>query len=154
MVFAMGSIAAMKSDDFSHIEYYHKAMEHLTIDSLGSSHIEIVQALALLGGYYLHYVNRPNMANAVLGAALRTASALGLHRQFQTPGSTDGSTVEVRRRTWWSLICLDTWATTTLGRPSLGRWGPEVNIRPPEVGIDEVDIATPLIPLPLLTTFA
>ncbi|KAH6989411.1 fungal-specific transcription factor domain-containing protein [Ilyonectria sp. MPI-CAGE-AT-0026] len=137
MVFAMGSIAAMKSDDFSHIEYYHKAMEHLTIDSLGSSHIEIVQALALLGGYYLHYVNRPNMANAVLGAALRTASALGLHRQFQTPGSTDGSTVEVRRRTWWSLICLDTWATTTLGRPSLGRWGPEVNIRPPEVGIDE-----------------
>ncbi|KAF7545843.1 hypothetical protein G7Z17_g8858 [Cylindrodendrum hubeiense] len=137
MVFAMGSIAAMKSDDFSHFEYYHKAMEHLTIDSLGSSHIEIVQALALLGGYYLHYVNRPNMANAVLGAALRTASALGLHRQSQTPGSSDGAAVEVRRRTWWSLICLDTWATTTLGRPSLGRWGPEVNIRPPEVGVDE-----------------
>lgn len=135
MVFAMGSIAAMKSDDLSHIEYYQKAMEQLSIDSLGSSHIETVQALALIGGYYLHYVNRPNMGNAVLGAALRMASALGLHRQSQA-GPGEGA-VEARRRTWWSLFCLDTWATTTLGRPSLGRCGPEVNVRPPEVGADE-----------------
>lgn len=136
MVFAMGCIAAMKSDDFSHIEYYQKAMEHLSIDSLGSSHIETVQALALIGGYYLHYVNRPNMGNAVLGAALRMASALGLHRQSQA-GPGEGA-VEARRRTWWSLFCLDTWATTTLGRPSVGRCGPEVNVRPPESGADEV----------------
>ena len=43
------------------------------------------------------------------------------------------ATAETRRRTWWSLFCLDTWATTTMGRPSFGRWGPAINIRPPEI---------------------
>jgi hypothetical protein len=136
MVFAMGSIAAMKSDDYNHINYYNRAMEHLPMDAFGSSHIEMVQALALIGGYYLHYINRPNMANAVLGAAIRMASALGLHRESLAQSSSDIIAAETRRRTWWSLFCLDTWATTTMGRPSFGRWGPAINIRPPEFGIN------------------
>ncbi|KAK4245471.1 fungal-specific transcription factor-like protein [Corynascus novoguineensis] len=136
MVFAMGSIAAMKSDDYNHINYYNRAMEHLPMDAFGSSHIETVQALALIGGYYLHYINRPNMANAVLGAAIRMASALGLHRESLAQSSSDIVAAETRRRTWWSLFCLDTWATTTMGRPSFGRWGPAINIRPPEFGIN------------------
>jgi hypothetical protein len=136
MVFAMGSIAAMKSDDYNHINYYNRAMEHLPLDAFGSSHIEMVQALALIGGYYLHYINRPNMANAVLGAAIRMASALGLHRESLAQSSSDIIAAETRRRTWWSLFCLDTWATTTMGRPSFGRWGPAINIRPPEFGIN------------------
>ncbi|KXH27412.1 fungal specific transcription factor domain-containing protein [Colletotrichum simmondsii] len=137
MVFAMGSIVAMKSDDYNHINYYNRAMEHLPMDAFGSSHIEMVQALALIGGYYLHYINRPNMANAVLGAAIRMASALGLHRESLAQGSSDIAAAETRRRTWWSLFCLDTWATTTMGRPSFGRWGPAINIRPPEFGINQ-----------------
>jgi len=136
MVFAMGSIAAMKSDDYNHINYYNRAMEHLPMDAFGSSHIEMVQALALIGGYYLHYINRPNMANAVLGAAIRMASALGLHRESLAQSSSDLAAAETRRRTWWSLFCLDTWATTTMGRPSFGRWGPAINIRPPEFGVN------------------
>jgi hypothetical protein len=136
MVFAMGSIAAMKSDDYNHINYYNRAMEHLPMDALGSSHLETVQALALIGGYYLHYINRPNMANAVLGAAIRMASALGLHRESLAQSSSDIVAAETRRRTWWSLFCLDTWATTTMGRPSFGRWGPAINIRPPEFGVN------------------
>ncbi|KAL2016158.1 hypothetical protein VTK56DRAFT_4126 [Thermocarpiscus australiensis] len=136
MVFAMGSIAAMKSDDYNHITYYNRAMEHLPMDAFGSSHIETVQALALIGGYYLHYINRPNMANAVLGAAIRMASALGLHRESLAQSSSDIVAAETRRRTWWSLFCLDTWATTTMGRPSFGRWGPAINIRPPEFGVN------------------
>ncbi|GJC97001.1 fungal specific transcription factor [Colletotrichum higginsianum] len=137
MVFAMGSVVAMKSDDYNHINYYNRAMEHLPIDAFGSSHIEMVQALALIGGYYLHYINRPNMANAVLGAAIRMASALGLHRESLAQGSSDMVAAETRRRTWWSLFCLDTWATTTMGRPSFGRWGPAINIRPPEFGVNQ-----------------
>ncbi|KAK0722207.1 fungal-specific transcription factor domain-containing protein [Lasiosphaeria miniovina] len=136
MVFAMGSIAAMKSDDYNHINYYNRAMEQLPMDALGSSHIETVQALALIGGYYLHYINRPNMANAVLGAAIRMASALGLHRESLAQGASDIAAAETRRRTWWTLFCLDTWATTTMGRPSFGRWGPAINIRPPEFGVN------------------
>jgi hypothetical protein len=138
MVFAMGSVAALKSTDLTHVGYYTKAMEHLSMDAFGSSHLETVQALALIGGYYLHYTNRPNMANAVLGATIRMASALGLHREIPVRGSNDGAPAEARRRTWWSLFCLDTWATTTMGRPSFGRFGPAINIRPPELGVSQV----------------
>lgn len=134
MVFAMGSIVATKSDDYNHIIYYNRAMEHLPMDAFGSSHIETVQALALIGGYYLHYINRPNMANSVLGGTIRMATALGLHRESLAQGMTDVTAAETRRRTWWSLFCLDTWATTTMGRPSFGRWGPAVNVRAPGLG--------------------
>lgn len=136
MVFAMGSIVAMKGHDYNHVNYYNRAMEHLPMDAFGSSHIETVQALALIGGFYLHYINRPNMANAVLGATIRMASALGLHRESLAQGGSDMAAAETRRRTWWSLFCLDTWATTTMGRPSFGRWGPAINIQPPEFGIN------------------
>lgn len=151
MVFAMGSIVAMKSNDFTHINYYNRAMEHLPMDAFGSSHLETVQALALIGGYYLHYINRPNMANAVLGATIRMASALGLHRESLAQGTSDLAAAESRRRTWWSLFCLDTWATTTMGRPSFGRFGPAINIQPPEFGISQVSPDIFLTP-PLDTT--
>ncbi|KAH7355258.1 fungal-specific transcription factor domain-containing protein [Rhexocercosporidium sp. MPI-PUGE-AT-0058] len=133
MVFAMGSIVANKSDDHSHVTFYARAKEHLGIDSFGSGHIEILQALALMGGLYLHYINRPNMANAITGAALRIACAMGLHREsVPEQGGVDAMMIEQRRRTWWSLFCLDTWASTTLGRPSMGRWGVGITIRAPE----------------------
>ncbi|KAJ8060593.1 hypothetical protein OCU04_010904 [Sclerotinia nivalis] len=133
MVFAMGSIVANKSDDHNHINYYNRAKDHLGIDSFGSGHLETLQALSLMGGYYLHYINRPNMANAICGAALRMACAMGLHRESIHENSAESNLMaEQRRRTWWSLFCLDTWASTTLGRPSMGRWGPTITIQPPE----------------------
>ncbi|TVY24559.1 Regulatory protein GAL4 [Lachnellula hyalina] len=136
MVFAMGSIVANKSDDHTHINYYNRAKEHLGIDSFGSAHLETLQALALMGGYYLHYINRPNMANAVTGAALRMACAMGLHRESMPEQSGNALVREQRRRTWWSVFCLDTWASTTLGRPSMGRWGPGITICSPEESLD------------------
>jgi hypothetical protein len=139
IVFAMGSIVATKSDDHSHINYYARAKEHLGIDTFGSGHLETLQALTLMGGYYLHYINRPNMANAILGAALRMACAMGLHREsLPEPGNANAMVIEQRRRTWWGLFCLDTWASTTLGRPSMGRWGPGISIHPPEGTHDPV----------------
>lgn len=138
MVFAMGSIVANKSDDHSHINYYNKSKDHLGIDSFGSGHLETLQALALMGGYYLHYINRPNMANAISGAALRMACAMGLHRESPPDQGGNNLVSEQRRRTWWSLFCLDTWASTTLGRPSMGRWGHGITIRPPEGTQDPV----------------
>ena len=141
MVFAMGSIVANKSDNHNHIMFYNRAKEHLPIDTFGSGHLETLQALALLGGHYLHYINRPNMANAIIGAALRMACAMGLHREGMRghDESTENKLIiEQRRRTWWALFCLDTWASTTLGRPSMGRWGPAITIRPPEGAQDPV----------------
>lgn len=138
MVFAMGNIMATTSSDLNHVKYYNQAMEHLHLSAFGSSQIETVQALTLLGGYYLHYMNRPNMAHAILGATIRMASALGLHRESLTQKSSGVAVAETRRRTWWSLFCLDTWTTTTMGRPSFGRWGPAINIQPPKLIINEV----------------
>ena len=140
MVFALGIIAGSTAEDNSHLIYYQRAKDCISLEVFGNGHIEALQALGLMGGLYLHYESRPNMANAIMGAALRMACALGLHREYA-----DGSAKarpdyfkkalliprEVRRRTWWSLFCMDTWATTTQGRPSLGRIGPAVTVQPP-----------------------
>ncbi|KXG49282.1 Transcription factor [Penicillium griseofulvum] len=128
MVLTMGSIAS--GSDTAHIYYYDRARSYIDLDSLGSGNLETLQALCLLGGYYLHYRNSPNMAYAILGASQRLAIALGLHREsptrvdHQDPDVAQRHAVrlESRRRTWWSLYCLDTWASMTLGRPTCGRW--------------------------------
>lgn len=72
--------------------------------------------MCLTDVYSLHYANRPNLANNLMGATLRQATVLGLHREYADKVSPDGSPVaeamsaDVRRRTWWSLYVLDTWA--------------------------------------------
>ena len=128
MVMVLGSLAA--GDDQMHDFYYSRAQSYLNLDSLGAGNLEVLQAFCLLGGYYLHYRNAPNMAYAILGAAHRVAIALGLHRESRkTPPAADSaqfgiSRAEIRRRTWWSFVCLDTWASITLGRPTCGRYDP------------------------------
>lgn len=139
MVLAMGSIARETCLETSHIIFYQRAKSLLNFDSFGSGKVEIVQALAIMGGLYLHYCNRPNMAVAVTGAALRMAYALGLHRkqpsevmEIQPPDQKSLSDRETKKRTWWSLVCLDTWGSTTLGRPSMGDcFGPAISVSPP-----------------------
>lgn len=123
MVFALGSIAS--GSESLHDEYYKAARASFSLDSLGSGNLYSLQALMLLGGYYLHYRNSPNMAYGILGAAHRVAIALGLHREPRRLNITDPEEVkraEIRRRTWWSLFCLDSWACMTQGRPTCGRW--------------------------------
>ncbi|KAE9369807.1 hypothetical protein N431DRAFT_560544 [Stipitochalara longipes BDJ] len=127
MVLAIGSVSTSEPDETSQKIFYARAYENLGLDSLGNGHLDTIQALGLLGGYFCHYLNQPNMANVILGAALRMALAMGLHRE---PASrtkelsvlNNWAMHETRRRVWWSLFCLDTWASLTLGRPSLGRW--------------------------------
>lgn len=129
MVLAIGTIAACKSDENGHIRFYKCAKQVLGMDGFGSGRLEALQALILMGGYYLHYMNQPNEAHAITGAAFRMALAMGLHRELSEKATT--SNAEVRRKTWWTLFCLDTWASMTLGRPTM-RWGPGITIRPLE----------------------
>ena len=137
VVLAMGSMAASTSDDKGHHVYYRRAMQHLGFDALGSAHLETVQTLALLGGFYLHYIQQPNLAIALMGATLRLAVALGLHREYldgrtqQSPKSRTSS-VEMRRRIWWCVFNMDAWASANLGRPSMGRWGHAITAKPPQ----------------------
>lgn len=130
MVLTMGSLATKEPDEKTHSLFYARAYQHLSLESFGTGHLETVQALGLLGGWYCHYLNQPNMANVIMGAALRMAIAMGLHREpvskaKEYTGSGGLTLLETRRRVWWCLFCLDSWASFTLGRPSLGRWDPD-----------------------------
>ncbi|KAF7114060.1 hypothetical protein CNMCM5793_007040 [Aspergillus hiratsukae] len=135
IVFALGSIAACPSDDMSHKIYYQRSKSYLSLDSLGSSHLETIQTLGLIGGYYLHYTSEPNLAYSLMGAALRMAAALGLHKEFSYSQDASNkqkiSGMDLKRRTWWSLFCMDTWGGMTLGRPSMGRLGPTITVKLP-----------------------
>jgi len=128
MVLTMGSIAASDTRNHAHFTFYRRAYPHMNLASLGAGHLETVQALAILGGSYLHYLSKPNLASVIIGAALRMAVALGLHLEPAHISENISKEVrllfETRRRTWWCLFCFDTWASATLGRPSLGRWDP------------------------------
>ncbi|PSK51902.1 hypothetical protein B9Z65_3169 [Elsinoe australis] len=168
-VLALGSVASSNAESTQHTVFFTRAMHHINIEILGSGNIMVVQALGLLSGYYLHYVNRPNLANNLMGATVRMATVLGMHRDFsQAPSSglladkavdsADANPTEIRRRTWWSLFCLDAWASTTNGRPSLGRIGPGVTVRPPRVAMEKMDStryqeALKMLPLIHNTTF-
>ena len=144
MVMAFGSLSGSTCDNEDHIGYYQRARIHLDLETFGSGNLLMLQAMGLLSGYYLHWLNRPNEANCLMGATLRMAIALGLHREYNEGvllGPSNGAAksnghevpVEIRRRTWWSLFCLDAWGSTTTGRPSLGRTGPGINVRSPKI---------------------
>ncbi|CEI63211.1 unnamed protein product [Fusarium venenatum] len=130
MVLAMGSMASDSIHFTSHNVFYKRALLHLNIVSFGSGYIHMVQALALFSGMVLHFFNRPNTATAVMAATIQMAVAMGLHRvqltdaNVYSPSSPTSRTTNTRIRTWWTLLCLDTWASSTLGRPSPGYWNP------------------------------
>jgi hypothetical protein len=71
----------------------------------------------------------------MMGATMRIASAVGIHREYDASciGSRAVIPPEIRRRTWWSLVCLDTWASMTTGRPSFGRLGPGITVKNPNL---------------------
>ncbi|KAF2843697.1 hypothetical protein M501DRAFT_920109, partial [Patellaria atrata CBS 101060] len=149
IIFALGSLASGTSNDDNHLIYFQRSRQHLSLESFGSGNMEVIQALGIMSGYYMHYLNRPNEAHGLMGGTLRMATALGLHREYNDSATSKANVwmgwngnsmpqesgeldhAEVRRRTWWSLFCLDAWASTTTGRPSLGRWSPAVTVQGP-----------------------
>ncbi|KAK7535299.1 fungal-specific transcription factor domain-containing protein, partial [Phyllosticta citribraziliensis] len=141
MVLALGCLASNTQDNETHLVFFERARQHLSLKSFGSMSIEIVQALGMMAGYYMHWLNRPEEASATMGAVMRMATGLGLHREYlasasSRQGRNSGSrvheeTAEMRRRTWWSLFCLDVWGSTTISRPSLGRISSAVSVLPP-----------------------
>lgn len=71
MVLALGSLASSTCDNEEHIAFYQRARKHLDAETFGSGSLFVLQALGLLSGYYLHWLNRPNEANGIMGATLR-----------------------------------------------------------------------------------
>lgn len=141
-VMAMGSVANGSAEDTNHQIYYERARQHLSIESLDSAHLETIQALAILSGFYLHYVQSPNQANSLMGSTLKLATMLGLHRDYSEgvgPAKAEKAaySIEMRRRVWWSTFMLDTWAGNSLGRPSMGRLSPAITAKLPQEPIGQ-----------------
>lgn len=140
-VLAIGSVVAGPVIESSnHWSYFSQASLYLNMETLNHAHFETVQALAILSGYYLHFLQRPTQANALMGAAFRLAVTMGLHKDFTEFVTTAKlqqrqsllNSVEMRRRLWWSLFMLDSWAGSTLGRPSMGRLGSGITVKLPQ----------------------
>ncbi|KAF7928562.1 uncharacterized protein EAE98_005618 [Botrytis deweyae] len=75
-----------------------------------------IQALLLLH-MYLHNISERNAAWTMLGAVLRMAMTLGMHREGGNKNLDPGE-IEVRRRVWWTIYVLEQSSCTILGRPS------------------------------------
>jgi hypothetical protein len=149
-VLAMGSVAAGTADDSTHHVYFARAKQHLNMDTLDSAHLETVQALAILSGFYLHYIQVPNQANSLMGATLRVATMLGLHRDYSEgvgPAKAQKAafSIEMRRRIWWCTFMLDAWAGNTLGRPSMGRMSHAITAKPPQEPIGQSSVMLELV---------
>ncbi|ETI26026.1 hypothetical protein G647_02803 [Cladophialophora carrionii CBS 160.54] len=149
-VLAMGSVAAGTAEDTGHQVYFNRAKQHLTMDTLDTAHLETVQALAILSGFYLHYIQVPNQANSLMGATLRVATMLGLHRDYSEgvgPAKAQKASfsIEMRRRIWWCTFMLDAWAGNTLGRPSMGRMSHAITAKPPQEPIGQSEAMLALV---------
>ncbi|KAI4752517.1 hypothetical protein E4T52_16909 [Aureobasidium sp. EXF-3400] len=65
--------------------------------------ISAIQTLILLGPFCCYH-GRPNLSFSMLGASLRTAQALGLHRE---PSRISFHDCEERKRVWWTIYTWD-----------------------------------------------
>lgn len=99
------------------------------IDLFQSGSLCMVQALTLIG-VYLHYLSKSNASSLYLGAAVKMAMTLGLHREFS---HWDISLFdrEVRRRAWWCLYILDSGQAIAMGRPVLLPHASAIDIKKP-----------------------
>jgi hypothetical protein len=80
-----------------------------------------------------------------MGAAVRMALGLGLHRDFTDRTNTLGR--EIRRRIWWVIFCFDVGSSITFGRPTVV--SDRVETRTPVNINDAVRIGAMLFKLPL-----
>ena len=146
---ALGAITSCNSSTHHHTVYFRRAMFHINKELAESGSILVVQAIGLLSGYYLPYIERPKLANSLMLAAFRMATALGMHREFSTSSETGpnvvepvnsavSSPVEIKRRTWWALMNLDTWASMAQRTPFIGNTGVDITVRPPQVIMTKV----------------
>lgn len=115
LVAALGSFVSTGCSDDTHITLFNAVKANLTIESLETGSLGLVQAFAMAANY-LQKRNRPNSGYNYGGIALRLAISLGLHKDFHG-WQTAPFKKEIRRRVWWSLCVLDVGATMTYGRP-------------------------------------
>jgi transcriptional regulatory protein GAL4 len=97
------------------LDLFEAAKSNISIDSLETGNITLVQALALMSNY-IQKRGKPNSGYNYLGLALHMAMGLGMHKEFQN-WRIAPLQMEIRRRVWWALYNFYVGAAITFGRP-------------------------------------
>ncbi|KAF2818434.1 hypothetical protein CC86DRAFT_399249 [Ophiobolus disseminans] len=119
----LGNVLDLSVDDWRPL--VQNAGSQLT-DLMDHASIESVQACILLGSHYVYH-GKPNLSFSLLGATIRTAQAIRLHRE---PLRSDFEGTEERKRVWWTIYTWDRFASVTYGRP-LGINDKDCNVAQP-----------------------
>lgn len=80
--------------------------ESVVFELMDQTSLAAVQTFILLGSYNVYH-GKPNSAFTLLGATIKAAQALGLHREWTRGGFDD---VEERKRVWWTIYTWDRFA--------------------------------------------
>lgn len=88
-----------------HESFIRVVREHF-MDIMDEDSLDFVQLCTLLGSFYLYH-GRPRSSFSMLGAATKSAQAMGLHRDSKTTLAKD--VTEERKRAWWTIYTWDRW---------------------------------------------
>ncbi|KAK6585424.1 hypothetical protein PZA11_002151 [Diplocarpon coronariae] len=117
------TVRRLRADPVDRAEVFYQNAKNLCDPSTGfeDSGFWSIQALTLMTVYMLA-ASRRNAAYAYFGMAVRSAFALGLHRE-ETMCIFGAAEQSVRKNLWRSLFVLDRFLATSLGRPTAIREG-------------------------------
>lgn len=136
IIAAIGLFSTSTKPTVRDLDLFEAAKSNITIDSLETGNITLVQALALLSNY-IQKRGKPNSGYNYLGIALHMAMGLGMHKEFQG-WRIAPLQMEIRRRVWWALYNFYVGAAITFGRPlSWPREGIEVAL---PLNVDDRDL--------------
>ncbi|KAG0646782.1 Filamentous growth regulator 27 [Hyphodiscus hymeniophilus] len=111
-------IRKLRAEPVDRAELFYSDAKHLSDPLAGFEDAGFwsIQALTLMSLYML-IVSKRNAAYALFGMAVRSAFALGLHRE-ETMCIFSGAEQSIRRNLWRSLYVLDRFLSASLGRPT------------------------------------
>ena len=115
MIGAIGIFTTATGPTVTDRDLFMAAKSNISIDSLESGNITLVQTLTLMSNY-LQKRNKPNSGYNYLGLALHMAMGLGLHKEFND-WEVSPLNMEIRRRVWWCMFVFNIGAAITFGRP-------------------------------------
>ncbi|KAK3333070.1 fungal-specific transcription factor domain-containing protein [Cercophora scortea] len=95
-------------------EFYKRSLRLVSVDTLDSSSLQVVQLL-LLRGFYLCYTPYADRCWSTVGVALRVAQAAGL--QSMKGGGRNQRDQQMRRRVWHLCVILDWTVSISFDRP-------------------------------------
>lgn len=77
--------------------------ESQIVDIMDQRSITAIQTLILLGSYYVYH-GRPNLSFSLVGATIKAAQSIGLHKSCPQASHLDR---EERKRVWWTIYTWD-----------------------------------------------